>query len=159
MKGNKAVIKALNGLLAYEMTAADQYLLHARMYEDMGLHRLRERIQHEHEEELDHARRLIDRILFLEGSPDLSARKSMSVSRDVPEMLRFDLDMERTVAEDIRHIIALCEAEKDYVTRALLRELLSDTEEDHMWWLETQLGLIDKIGLPNYLQSQMGAPA
>jgi len=156
MKGDAAVIEQLNGLLAYEMTAADQYLLHARIYADMGLERLRERVQHEHEEELEHARRIIDRILFLEGTPDLGARVAMSTSREVPKMLRHDLDMELEVVARIRAMIKVCEAHKDYVTRHMLRELLSDTEEDHVWWLETHLALIDKMGLQNYLQSQMG---
>lgn len=156
MKGDASVIQQLNELLAYEMTAADQYLLHARIYEDMGLHRLRERVQHEHEEELEHARRLIDRILFLEGTPDLGARQAMSTSRHVPEMLQHDLDMERSVVAKIRQMIGVCEERSDYVSRQLLLELLGDTEEDHVWWLETHLGLIDKMGLPNYLQSQMG---
>lgn len=156
MKGDSAIIEHLNGLLAYEMTAADQYLIHARVYADMGLERLRERVQHEQEEELDHARRLIDRILFLEGTPDMGARQPMNTSRDVPTMLRADLDMELTVVAQLRRMIKVCEEHSDYVTRELLRDLLSDTEEDHVWWLETHLALIDKMGLENYLQSQMG---
>lgn len=156
MKGDAAVIEQLNGLLAYEMTAADQYLIHARVYADMGLHKLQERVQHEQQEELEHARRLIDRILFLEGTPDLGARATMNTSRDVPEMLRADLAMELEVVSRLRAMIKVCEAHNDYVTRHMLRELLSDTEEDHVWWLETHLALIDKMGLQNYLQSQMG---
>ncbi len=156
MKGDSEVIEHLNGLLTYEMTAADQYLIHARVYADLGLEALRERVRHEHEEELDHSRRIIDRILFLEGTPDLGARVAMNTSRDVPTMLRHDLDMELEVARRLRAMIALCEERKDYVTRGMLRDLLGDTEEDHVWWLETHLALIDKMGIQNYLQSQMG---
>lgn len=156
MKGNATVIQQLNDLLVYEMTAADQYLLHARIYADMGLHKLQERVQHEHQEELEHAERLIDRILFLEGTPTIGARREVMTSREVPQMLRSDLDMELSVVDQIRGMIRACEEHSDYVTRHMLRELLSDTEEDHVWWLETHLALIDKMGLENYLQSQMG---
>lgn len=156
MKGDAVIIEQLNQLLAYEMTAADQYLIHARVYADMGLGKLQERVQHEHEEELDHARRIIDRILFLGGTPDMGARGSMNTRYDVPVMLRADLEMELEVVTRLRGLIRLCEERQDYVTREMLRGLLGDTEEDHVWWLETHLALIDKMGLQNYLQSQMG---
>jgi len=155
MKGNQQVIDGLNELLALELTAADQYLLNARVFLDLGLGHLHERIQHEHEEELEHATRLIDRILFLEGTPDLGQRAAITVSRDVPTMLKNDLAMEMAVVATIKRLIGLCETAEDYQSRTLLRELLGDTEEDHVYWLERQLGLIDKVGLQNYLQSQM----
>lgn len=156
MKGDAVILEQLNQLLAYEMTAADQYLIHARVYADMGLGKLQARVQHEHEEELDHARRIIDRILFLGGTPDMGARGSMNARYDVPTMLRADLEMELDVVTRLRALIRLCEERQDYVTREMLRGLLGDTEEDHVWWLETHLALIDKMGLQNYLQSQMG---
>ncbi|ABC24268.1 bacterioferritin [Rhodospirillum rubrum] len=155
MKGNAAILAELNTLLAYEMTASDQYFVHAHVYKDLGLPRLHARIKHEQEEELEHARVLIERILFLEGTPDLGQRPPTSTSRHVPEMLALDLDTERTVVTNLRRVIKLCEAEKDYVTRQALLPLLNDTEEDHLYWLEQQLRLIELTGLQNYLQAQM----
>ncbi|MFT3758570.1 bacterioferritin [Thauera sp.] len=155
MKGNAKIIDALNKMLAYEMTASDQYFVHAHVYHDMGLLHLYDRIYHEHQEELTHAKVLIERILFLEGTPDLGQRLPASTSRDVPQMLKHDLDMEITVIRQLREIVALCEQERDFVTREKLMLLLLDTEEDHIHWLEQQLRLIDMVGMPNYLQSQM----
>ncbi len=156
MKGNEKVISHLNDLLAGELTAIDQYFIHSRMYEDWGYNKLFERIKHEHEEETEHAARLIQRILFLEGTPDLSKREpEIKVGRNVPKMLKNDLKLEYLVVEHLRKVIAVCEEEQDYETREILEVLLSDTEEDHAYWLEQQLGLIDNIGLKNYLQSQM----
>jgi bacterioferritin len=155
MKGNKTVIKTLNALLVGEMTAADQYFIHSRMYEDWGLSKLHERIGHEWQEELEHASALIERILFLEGTPDLSKRDGLNIGKDVPSMLKNDLDVEYTVVKELREAIALCEKEQDYISREMLEKLLDDTEVDHAYWLEKQLGLIDKVGLQNYTQSQM----
>lgn len=155
MKGNNKILKNLNKLLSYELTARDQYFVHSEMYEDWGLNKLYERIHHEMEEETEHAQRLIKRILFLEGTPDLSKREALKVGKDVPEMLKNDLEMEISVVKSLREAIALCESEQDYQTREILEALLADTEEDHTYWLEKQLGLIEKIGLENYLQSQM----
>lgn len=155
MKGSKKVIDALNKMLAYEMTASDQYFVHAHVYDDMGLPHLYERIYHEHQEELQHAKVLIERIIFLEGTPDLGERLPANTSRDVAKMLQHDLDMEMTVVGELKQLIALCEKEKDYVTREKLLPLLDDTEEDHVHWLEQQLRLIGMVGLQNYLQSQM----
>ncbi|KAA3652360.1 MAG: bacterioferritin [Proteobacteria bacterium] len=161
MKGNQKIIAALNKLLAYEMTASDQYFVHAHIYDDMGLAHLYDRIFHEHQEELEHAKVLIERIIFLQGTPDLGQRLPANLSREVPAMLQHDLDMELTVAAELKALIALCEQERDYVTREKLMPLLGDTEEDHIHWLEQQLGLIKLVGLPNYLQSQTrpGHPA
>lgn len=155
MKGHPHVIEHLNALLAGELTAIDQYLAHSRMYADFGFHKLYERIQHEMTEEQDHADRLIQRILFLEGKPDLSKRDALAVGATVPEMLKNDLAVEYKVIAHLKEVIRFCESVQDYQTRQVLMKLLEDTEEDHTYWLETQLRLIDRIGLPNYLQSQM----
>lgn len=155
MKGNTAIISALNGLLAYELAAMDQYFIHSEMYADWGLHKLHERIAHEFDDEKGHAKQLIARILFLEGKPDMVTRDGLHIGHDVPSMLQSDLDVEIAVGNALKDAIALCEQEKDFVTREILEELLDDTERDHAFWLEQQLGLIQKIGLPNYLQSQM----
>lgn len=156
MRGDPTIIAELNGLLAYEMTAADQYFVHAHVYEDMGLHRLYERIKHEQEEELEHAQKLIRRILFLQGTPDLGTRTNPTIATDVPGMFKADLEMEMKVVSELKRIIALAEEKSDFVTRETLVSLLDDTEEDHVYWLEQQLRLIDQIGIENYLQSQMG---
>lgn len=155
MKGNKKIITALNTLLQEELTAADQYFIHSRMYEDWGFSKLHERISHEMEEELEHASALIERILFLEGTPQMGPRHALDIGSTVPEMLKSDLNYEYRVADGLRDVIKLCEKEGDYQTREILEKLLEDTEVDHMYWLEIQLRLIEKIGLENYLQSQM----
>jgi bacterioferritin len=155
MKGHPQVIEHLNALLVGELTAVDQYFLHSRMYQDFGLNKLYERISHEMAEEQMHADLLIKRILFLEGSPDLTKREPLDTSTTVPEMLRSDLAYEYKVIPHLRQVMAFCESVQDYETRDILLKLLKDTEEDHTWWLEKQLRLIDSIGLPNYLQSQM----
>jgi len=155
MKGNNKVVEHLQRLLSSELAAIDQYFIHSRMYEDWGLQRLYERIKHETEEERQHADKLIRRMLFLEATPDLSKRDSLHVGTDVPSMLQNDLQLEYDVAQALKEAIACCEAEQDYQTRQILWQLLADTEEDHAYWLERQLRLIDKVGLQNYLQSQM----
>ncbi|MCP4597164.1 bacterioferritin [Neptuniibacter sp.] len=156
MKGNQRVIDALNGLLAMELAAMDQYFIHSRMYDDWGLHKLFERIDHEFDDEKGHAAALIERMLFLEGIPDMTKRDGFKVGTDVPSMLESDLRVEYEVAQRLKDAIKLCEEEQDYVSREILEKLLEDTEDDHAYWLEKQLGLIKKIGLQNYLQSQMG---
>jgi bacterioferritin len=155
MKGNLKVIDTLNKLLTNELSAADQYFIHARMYEDWGLNKLFERIKHESEEELEHATALVQRILFLEGVPDVVSREALNIGKNVPSMLTSDLAIEYDVGKQLKEAIALCEAEKDFQTREILKVLLKDTEEDHTYWLEMQLGLIDKVGIQNYLQSQI----
>lgn len=156
MKGVNKVIDLLNKQLTLELTSMDQYLAHSKMYEDWGIGKLHEKLSHEYEEELGHAKRLAERILFLEGKPDTVSRAKVNIGADVKQMLSNDLTAEREVAESLRHIIGVCEQEKDYVSREILKDLLDDTEMDHIYWLEQHLGLIDKIGLPNYIQSQMG---
>ena len=155
MKGNAKVIQTLNDLLAGELTAIDQYFIHSRIYEDMGLNKLFERLDHEREEETDHADQMIKRILFLEGKPDLSKRDPLNVGDTVTQMLKNDLALEYAVINNLKAAIVVCEQEQDFETRAMLVKQLEDSEEDHAYWLEKQLGLIDKIGLQNYLQSQM----
>ena len=155
MKGSSNVIAALNTLLASELSAMDQYFIHSEMYQDWGLNKLYERISHEFEDEKGHAKLLIGRILFLEGTPDLTTRDPIHVGKDVPEMLQSDLQLEYDVAAALKNVIKLCEQEQDYQTREILEKLLDDTEDDHAYWLEKQLGLIKLVGLPNYLQSQI----
>jgi len=155
MKGNPKVTAQLQRLLAHELAAIDQYFIHSRMYDDWGLGKLSARISHETEEEKQHADKLIRRMLFLEEVPDLSQRDGLRVGADVRAMLENDLQLEYSVAAALREAIACCEAERDYQTREILEQLLADTEEDHAYWLEQQLSLIDKLGMPNYLQSQM----
>ena len=155
MKGNNEIISALNELLVYELTAMDQYFVHSRMYEDMGLNKLYEGIDHEFDDEKGHAAILIERILFLEGTPYLSKRDGLNIGSTVPAMLESDLNIEYAVQKALKRVMALCEQEKDYVTRDQLLVLLDDTETDHAYWLEKQLRLIKLTGLENYLQSQM----
>lgn len=157
MKGNTKVIDLLNKQLTLELTSMDQYLAHSKLYEDWGINKLHDQLTHEHEEELDHAKRLIERILFLEGTPDTASREPLLIGDNVEQMLKNDLTAEYTVAESLRSIIEVCEQERDYVTREILEELLNDTETDHIYWLEQHLGLIDKIGISNYIQSQMNS--
>ena len=155
MKGNQTIIKGLNELLSYELAAMDQYFIHSQMYLDWGLTKLYERIDHEFDDERGHATKLIERMLFLEGVPDMVTRTVFKVGSDVPEMLESDLRVEYEVDAKLKEVIALCESEKDYVTRDILVVLLDDTERDHAHWLEQQLGLVKRLGLSNYLQSQM----
>ncbi|MCK5829871.1 MAG: bacterioferritin [Methylococcales bacterium] len=155
MRGNKKIIKVLNSLLTGELSAADQYFVHSRMYQDWGFDKLYERISHEAQEELQHADELIQRILFFEGTPDIASRDELRIGSDVPSMLKNDLKLELEVASALKEAIKIAEKEQDYHTREILEVLLKDTEEDHTYWLEKQLGLIEKIGLENYLQTQM----
>ena len=155
MKGNPEIIDVLNQLLTNELSAMDQYFVHARMYEDWGLNTLFERINHESDDERGHASKLIQRILFLEGKPDVAKRAALNIGSVPKQMLENDLQYEYKVADDLRNAIALCEKLGDYQSREILGVLLEETESDHMYWLEKQIGLIEKIGLQNYLQSQM----
>lgn len=156
MKGIPSVIDQLNKLLTGELTAADQYFIHSRMYENWGFKKLFDRVEHERVEELDHAAKLIYRILFLEGVPDVASRGALAIGADVPAMLKNDLDYEYKVIAELKEAIAHCEQVRDYDTRRVLQDLLTDTEIDHAYWLEQQLGLIAKMGLNNYLQSAAG---
>ncbi|TPQ28923.1 bacterioferritin [Methylomonas koyamae] len=155
MQGDKQVISYLNELLAGELTAIDQYFIHSRMYQNWGLEKLYDRINHEVQDETNHADALIKRILFLEGTPDLSKREPLAVGATVPDMLKNDLAVELKVVADLRKVMAYCESVRDYQTREILKVMLDDTEIDHAHWLEKQLGLIEMVGLENYLQSQI----
>ena len=157
MKGDKAILSTLNALLAGELTAVDQYLIHGEMYADMGLTKLAEKAIHESEHERQHARALIQRILFLEGKPDLSQRHALKIGKNVSDMLKSDLAVEYRVVSDLKKAMAACEKAQDYVTRDHLAIQLEDTEMDHAYFLEKQLRLIEQVGLQNYLQSQIGA--
>lgn len=159
MKGNSKVIDLLNKQLTLELTSMDQYLAHSKIYEDWGINKLHDKLSHEYEEELDHAKRLIERILFLEGKPDTASREPVMIGDSVEQMLKNDLAAENTVAASLRSIIEVCEQEGDYVSREILEALLDDTEMDHIYWLEQHIGLIDKIGISNYIQSQMEGAA
>lgn len=158
MKGHPEVIDYLNFLLRGELAARDQYFLHSRRYEDLGLHALHARINHEMEEETQHADALLKRILFLEGKPDMRP-DAFEPGETVVEMLRKDLDLEYQVRGNLAKGVALCEKHGDFVSREVLVAQLADTEEDHTWWLEKQLRLIEMVGLENYQQSRMGNDA
>ena len=161
MKGDKKIIEILNDLLAGELAAVDQYLIHGEMYADMGFAHLAEKSLHESEHEKQHARLLIQRILFLEGKPDMVKRDALKIGKSVPEMLKSDLSVEYRVVGELKKAIAACEKAQDYVSRDMLLTQLEDTEMDHAYWLEQQLRLIELVGLQNYQQSQMkpGEPA
>lgn len=153
MKADNNVVAQLNRLLAFELTSIDQYTSHSRQYEDFGLMKLYERINHEIDDERGHADLLIRRILFLEGEPDMSTREKHNIGHNVREMLENDLQLEHNNAKTLREVIQYCEEVRDYVTRDMLIGILRDTEEDHAYWLRIQLGLMDKLGEEVYLQS------
>ena len=155
MKGRKKVLQQLQKLLNGELAARDQYMAHSRIYKDMGLTKLYERLNHEMEEETEHADALMERMLFLEVQPDMNSADKVRVGSSVKEMLQNDLDVEYEVTAALKDAIEICEQEKDYDSRQILTKLLDDTEMDHAYWLEKQLGLIKRIGIKNYLQSQM----
>lgn len=154
MKGDKQVIQHLNKILANELIAINQYFLHARMYEDWGLEKLGKHEYKESIDEMKHADKLVKRILFLEGLPNLQELGKLLIGENTKEMLECDLALENKAIPDLRAAIAYCETVSDYASRELLEDIL-ESEEEHVDWLETQLGLIEKIGLENYLQSQM----
>ena len=156
MQGQPDVIEYLKELLRGELAARDQYFIHSRRYEDQGLHALYERIGHEMEEETQHADALLRRILFLGGDPDMRPH-AFEPGKTVVEMLEKDLQVEYQVRANLAAGVKLCEERGDYVSRDILLAQLRDTEEDHAWWLEQQLGLIKRIGLELYQASKLEA--
>ena len=155
MKGDAKVIEHLNKILGNELVAINQYFLHSRMYGDWGLKELEDYEYHESIDEMKHADELIKRILFLEGIPNLQDLGKLMIGENTEEMLRCDLQLEILAVADLREALVHCESVRDFPSRDLLSDIL-ESEEEHIDWIEAQLGLIEKVGIQNYQQSMMG---
>ena len=154
MKGKKVVLDILNNVLAMELTAINQYFLHARILQDWGLLKIGKLEYDASIDEMKHADQLIQRILFLEGMPNVHRMNKISIGKDVADIIKKDLTLEEYAVQKLREFIAVCEKEGDFVSRDLLSSILN-SEEEHVDWLETQQSLIEKAGLENYIQSQI----
>ena len=154
MKGDAKVIELLNKALGNELIAINQYFLHAKMYKDWGMTNLAEYEYHESIDEMKHADKLTDRILFLEGMPNLQDLGALRIGENTKEMLECDLALEYDAVPDLKEGIEYAESIGDYISRDLFKEIL-EAEEEHIDWLETQLGLIEKMGIQNYIQAQI----
>jgi bacterioferritin len=154
MKSDPTVLKHLNKALGNELVAINQYFLHSRMYQDWGLNKLAEKEYEESIDEMKHADQLVQRILFLEGLPNLQSLGKLFIGENIKEMLECDLQLEMIACPDLREGIAYCESVNDFVSRDLLNSILI-SEEEHVDWLESQLGLLERVGLENYQQSMI----
>ena len=157
MKGNDQVIKHLNAILKNELTAINQYFLHSRMFKDWGLDRIGDYEYKESLDEMQHADKLIERILFLEGLPNLQSLGKLYIGENLHECLECDLKLERLAHPPLLDAVAHCESVSDYVSKELFESILK-SEEEHIDWLETQLGLIEKVGIENFTQTQIAKP-